>query len=672
MQQLYDTNLDEFFAKQESQYKTDMANDFLITNYPDEQSVDEIRYEYSGNYLKWPESIHNKKIKIIVHHTASDFTSLLTGGKEKVIQYLNDVYKFHTFTRWWWDIWYHFLIDPFWNIYEGRAGWEWVVWAHVSRNNTPSLGISLMWNFEINQPTEKQMAALIKLTTALAKKYKINPYAKVDYFKEYTEAPYLQIFENYTIAWHKDAGKTACPGKNLYSKLSDIRQKVKSALKNYILTSSSSSIDNGSGGKTTTSAGTKIPWIYYIKKSDWLVSFDWDYDDIVSCKSESSWLVINDCLQRNGRIYLSLSRKSAATWLKTFKIKTTDWEKKISVLILRQQDLESVVTGLRDKYFKQKNIKKASSSMSKIAAKVTLQEAKKILEWNISVLLYDVSKNYDRREITCQNKCNLNIDGKLYVDDNFWIESHDGFLYVTLTSLENSLSPSKIELSSVTSGWLVTIKNYPRRSFAGIARNTFYGKLIFAIDKIKNASSWKFEEKIVVVNNLPLRKYLAGIAETYDAEPFEKQKVLMLISKMYAIFYMNAWNKHPSIPDGASYKAIDHPDFFQKYVWAWLEKTLKKTPIALAETMDQFVLYNWYVPILPYFSCSAGFTFSAVDKRWWTDTPYLKSRLDLEACEDFQWHGVWLSGKWATYFADNWRTMDQILKYYYDGIEIVN
>jgi len=57
-----------------------------------------------------------------------------------------------------------------------------------------------MGNFEINEPTEKQMAALIKLTTALAKKYKINPYAKADYFKAYTEAPYLETVENYTIA----------------------------------------------------------------------------------------------------------------------------------------------------------------------------------------------------------------------------------------------------------------------------------------------------------------------------------------------------------------------------------------------------------------------------------------------------------------------------------------
>ena len=79
MEQLYNTDLDEFFAKQESQYKTNMANDFLISNYPEEQNVDEIRYEYSGNYLKWPESIHINKTKIIIHHTASDFTSLLSG-----------------------------------------------------------------------------------------------------------------------------------------------------------------------------------------------------------------------------------------------------------------------------------------------------------------------------------------------------------------------------------------------------------------------------------------------------------------------------------------------------------------------------------------------------------------------------------------------------------------
>jgi hypothetical protein len=55
-----------------------MANDYLITNYASEQNIDEVRYEYLGNYLRWPEGIHLNKTKIIVHHTAGDYSALLT------------------------------------------------------------------------------------------------------------------------------------------------------------------------------------------------------------------------------------------------------------------------------------------------------------------------------------------------------------------------------------------------------------------------------------------------------------------------------------------------------------------------------------------------------------------------------------------------------------------
>jgi hypothetical protein len=41
---------------------------------------------------------------------------------------------------------------------------------------------------------------------------------------------------------------------------------------------------------------------------------------------------------------------------------------------------------------------------------------------------------------------------------------------------------------------------------------------------------------------------------------------MAMISKNYALFYMNKNNTHPSISPDADYTAIDDPDFFQKYV----------------------------------------------------------------------------------------------------------
>ena len=84
-----------------------------------------------------------------------------------------------------------------------------------------------MGNFNIQQPTEAQLKSLIKLGSALAKKYKIDPNSRVMYFEKSTEPPYIKEESNFAIAGHKDAGNTSCPGTNLYSLLSDIRIQVK-------------------------------------------------------------------------------------------------------------------------------------------------------------------------------------------------------------------------------------------------------------------------------------------------------------------------------------------------------------------------------------------------------------------------------------------------------------
>ncbi|MEI7919512.1 MAG: hypothetical protein WCH65_04890 [bacterium] len=69
-----------------------------------------------------------------------------------------------------------------------------------------------------------------------------------------------------------------------------------------------------------------------------------------------------------------------------------------------------------------------------------------------------------------------------------------------------------------------------------------------------------------MVNKTTFDNYMKGIGETSDSDSLEKQKLVLLLAKMYTLFYINGKNAHPSIPAGASYQAIDNPDMFQKYV----------------------------------------------------------------------------------------------------------
>ena len=242
-------------ADKENAYRSQMANDYIKENYFDEVDLDWTNRKSNWEELRWPEYHKNNKSKIIIHHTASDNSIL--ENKSDVKTYLSWVYFYHTITNGRWDIWYNFIIDPFGNIYEGRAGGEWVVWAHAKRNNTPSIWISLIWNFDIQEPTDDAVDSLIDLSTAIAKKYNINPKTRVDYHKDTSEAPYITSDENYAIAGHRDAGITSCPGEELYELLPAIRSEIENRLQWKTLTSASD-IQNS---KKTTSK--KLTYNYF-------------------------------------------------------------------------------------------------------------------------------------------------------------------------------------------------------------------------------------------------------------------------------------------------------------------------------------------------------------------------------------------------------------------------
>lgn len=605
MNKLKETDYSKYLSIKEQEYKSQMANDYLRSNYWNEIDLDWTKYESDGNYLRWPEYIKNNKTKIIVHHTASDNTIL--RNKADVLDYLSGVYRYHTVKNGRWDIGYNFLIDPFGNIYEGRAWWEWVVWAHAKRNNSPSIGIALIWNFENVKPTKEAINALIKLSAALAKKYNINPYSRADYHKDSKDAPYIVSKENYVIAGHKDAGVTSCPGKYVYELLPYIRDGVKKALMDWKTLTSSSSLksvyetnSNTSTTNNNTQKKTKLTYNYFE----------------------------------------SLQNKIAPA-----------------------------IKSIRDDYISKNKISFVSTNTNKLEWKIDVNQAKIYLEQDINVLLYELTQDYSEYDLSCDWWCTFVFDQNRLDFSTWYIKVLENGLEIYIWW--KKYNTNRVVLYSKSN--IIAVNNYDRKSYAGIPWNTFHGSLIFKQDYMKD-TNWIEKNKFVVINKLPFREYLKWIAETNDTESDTKNEVMSLISKSYALFYMNPKNIHPSIPKLATYNAVDDPRIFQKYVWAWLEKTLKKRYKALSKTQNTLVLYDNNIPVLPYFSCSAWFTYSAKEKRWRDDTAYLKSRFDLGICKDkkFSGHGVGLSGLWAERRASFGRSYQDILSYYYPWIKIEN
>jgi hypothetical protein len=140
---------------------------------------------------------------------------------------------------------------------------------------------------------------------------------------------------------------------------------------------------------------------------------------------------------------------------------------------------------------------------------------------------------------------------------------------------------------------LVTVSSYARKSYGGTPWNTFRGSLVFKNNPVKNlASGGKIENRFIIINRLLFNDYMKGIGETSDTDNMTKQSLVLMLAKMYALFYLNPANMHPSIPVGASYTAIDNPDMFQKYVGAGWEKTSKTSAQALENIKKNVVLYS--------------------------------------------------------------------------------
>lgn len=152
-----------------------------------------------GNYVP-----HNP-FRFAQHHTAGRRISTLAEGKAEQ-RFIQD---FHQNGLGWQDIGYHFCVDDSGRIYEGvppeSRG------THTGGNNTGNIGISLYGNFEINGefPTAKSQQSLVEMWSYLAFEFGVNPDS---------------------LFGHRDYNPTACPGKNFYPELADLRDGIRNQL----------------------------------------------------------------------------------------------------------------------------------------------------------------------------------------------------------------------------------------------------------------------------------------------------------------------------------------------------------------------------------------------------------------------------------------------------------
>jgi hypothetical protein len=159
--------------------------------------------------------------RLAVHHTVTVEGSDPAATVRAILAY-------HTQANGWNDIGYNFLIDSAGRVYEGRWARSYapgevpdgentegkgVVGAHVSGNNTGTVGIALLGDFTGASPTRAALRSLERVLAWKGDRHDIDLLGETSW----------SVGTRPTIAGHRDVGQTACPGGRLYELLPTVR-----------------------------------------------------------------------------------------------------------------------------------------------------------------------------------------------------------------------------------------------------------------------------------------------------------------------------------------------------------------------------------------------------------------------------------------------------------------
>ncbi len=150
----------------------------------------------------------------VVHHTAGSNSY----SKTQSASIIRDIYAYHTKTLGWCDIGYNFLVDKYGQVFEGRWGGVNlpVHGAHAADWNTNTMGMSFMGNYETANPPSVMLDAGADLIAW-----------KLDAFQRQAKGKLKLAGKTVNVIFgHGDVMATACPGKNIRSRMSGLRDAV--------------------------------------------------------------------------------------------------------------------------------------------------------------------------------------------------------------------------------------------------------------------------------------------------------------------------------------------------------------------------------------------------------------------------------------------------------------
>ena len=188
-------------------------------------------------------------------------------------------------------------------------------------------------------------------------------------------------------------------------------------------------------------------------------------------------------------------------------------------------------------------------------------------------------------------------------------------------------------------------------------------------NKLRNRVEVRYAQKtdrLWLINELGFESYLKGIAETSNNSPQEFQKTLIIAARTFGKYHIQRGTKHAG--DNVTVFATDADQIYRGYN---AEIRLPNVTKAVDETKGVMVFYNNNLAITPYYSQSDGRTRSWTEVWGGDPKPWLIGK-DDPCCTNLPMlgHGVGMSARGAVKMALEGKNFEEILKYYYTGIEL--
>ncbi len=628
-----------------------------------------------GAALLWPQE-YSPSIKLIaVHHTAGKVSGDMRSGAER----MRAIYQYHAVSRGWGDIGYHYMIDDQGQVYEGRAGGDYVIAGHAYCNNTRTVGIALMGNFEVEEPTQAQMKSLQKLIAYLGNKYDIDLNGTTVFHGKTLP----------TIVGHRDLLSTTCPGYYAYGVLDQVRRNAASGNVDASVRfppPRSSASSSSSRPRTASAPPRTSEFLTPLGSTELGGRPGGELTFTVRIQAGSKPLA-----QRSSIGPLLKSHPAMAVW--------------------EEGDTHM---RLRDKVLVPSFIRAGEFKTVRFRVKLPPQDGTYTL--TLAGMTYRLTAGGRRTREPTSINTNRPISRAtpvIMTDTSDVLVSRSSSSAgssrssrpantAARTPASNPLIRIRLGYQTDTQNASITVPDGTTVNGAAVSGDVFVrangdacelwlgGKLqasgIIRIDPgtgIATVASWdramnKFrgilecrilDKQLVLINELPLEDYMAGLGEEPDTEPYEKQRAFAVAARTYAAWYLSPDNrKFPGMP----YDGSDAPSQFQKYSGYAFETAHVDWVKAVKNTAGLVLKYNGsHCQMAGRAGSDDGRTRSPAEAGLGANFPFaaiFQSKPDPWcAGMKLAGHGVGMSGCGAEGQANEGKTAEEILQYYYPG-----